>query len=171
MHACCIRSTVLAIVTLCVSTTAEAADNVVLQWNTALLRAVRVVRSAPPITARALAIVHTCMYDAWAAYDPLAVGTVGGWSLRQPPAARTSENKAIAISYAAYRALTDLFPSEAAAFAHLMGDLGLNPEDVTVDPVSPAGVGNAACAAVLDWRHHDGANQLGDMNNGLPYSD
>ena len=41
--------------------------NVVLRWNTALLQAVRTTGFAPPFTARALAIVHTCMYDAWAA--------------------------------------------------------------------------------------------------------
>jgi hypothetical protein len=27
----------------------------------------------PPMIARALAIVHTCMYDAWAAYDAKAI--------------------------------------------------------------------------------------------------
>jgi hypothetical protein len=168
----CIRIVVLAIATLTVWSAVEAADdNVVLKWNAALLRAVRAVRPSPPVVARALAIAHTCMYDAWAPYDPVAVGTGHGAGLRQPPSEWTEENKAVAISYAAHRALTDLFPSESAAFKQLMVDLGLDPDDLSVDPISPAGVGNAACAAVLEWRHHDGANQLGDVNNGTPYSD
>ena len=60
MRSRCVRTTVLAIVALVVSSTVAAAeDNVVLRWNAALLRAVRTVRSSPPVTARALAIVHT----------------------------------------------------------------------------------------------------------------
>jgi hypothetical protein len=35
-----------------------------------------------PEPARALAMVHTAIYDAWAAYDPLAVGTQLGASRR-----------------------------------------------------------------------------------------
>jgi hypothetical protein len=50
-------------------------DTVVVQWNKVLLQAVRDTRFAPMFAARALAIVHTSMYDAWAAYEPMAVGT------------------------------------------------------------------------------------------------
>ena len=57
---------------------APAPDNAVLRWNGALLQAVRTVRSSPVVTARALAITHTCMYDAWAAYDRHADGTGRG---------------------------------------------------------------------------------------------
>src|SRR5207249_2377706 len=42
------------------------------------------------------------------------------------------------------------------------------------DPSTPAGIGNLASAALLDYRHRDGANQLGDEPGGLPgvpYSD
>lgn len=167
-----VRIAILAIVTLVVSSAAESSDdNIVLQWNTAALRAIRSVRSAPSVTARALAIVHTCMYDAWAAYDPVAVGTRRGDALRQPPSEWTLENRTIAISYAAYRALTDLFPSESDAFRQMMVDLELDPRDLSGGAIGPAGIGDAACAAVLEWRHHDGANQLGDVNSGPPYSD
>src|SRR5215475_15093733 len=51
---------------------------IVSDWNAATLAEVRLSRSlrnGPPIVARALAIAHTCMYDAWAAYDAVAVGT------------------------------------------------------------------------------------------------
>jgi len=36
-------------------------DNVVLLWNATLLDAVRAVRFAPMLTARAVAVMHTCM--------------------------------------------------------------------------------------------------------------
>ena len=76
------------------------------------------------------------------------------------------------MSYAAYRALVDLFPTETAAlFDPLMLDLGLDPENDSTDPATPAGVGNAAAAAVISFRHADGSNQLGDINGGAPYSD
>jgi hypothetical protein len=59
------------------------------------LQAIRESSLGPPMTARALAIVHTCMYDAWADYDPVAVGTRLGDTLRRPPRERTLANKAL----------------------------------------------------------------------------
>lgn len=146
-------------------------ETVVLRWNTALLDAVRAVRFAPMFSARALAIVHTCMYDAWAAYDARALGTVFGDALRRPARERTLAATETAVSYAAFAALVDLLPSQRRMFEGVMAGMGLDPTDESVDPSTPAGVGNAACAAVLAWRRHDGANQLGDVNGGAPYSD
>jgi hypothetical protein len=146
-------------------------DNVVLQWNAALLQAVRNVRFSPVFTARALALTHTCMYDAWAAYSRDAVGTRLGDTLRRPRDERIRANKEIAASYAAYRALVDLFPSQKALFDAQMATLGLDPVDQSTDTATPTGIGNVACAAVLDFRHQDGSNQLGDVNGGAPYSD
>ena len=149
---------------------ATAADNVVIQWNNALLQAVRVTHPGPPIVARSLAVAHTCMYDAWAAYDPVARGTEFGKRLRRPSAEFTLENKNKAISFAAYRAAVDLFPSETASFNTLMSALGYDPTDTNTSAATPSGVGNVACAAVLNFRHGDGSNQLGDLAPG-PYSD
>jgi hypothetical protein len=146
-------------------------DNVVLRWNAALLQAVRNVRFAPPFTARALAITHTCMYDAWAAYAPRALGTRLGDALRRPRHEWTQANQQVAVSFAAYRALVDLFPSQTTLFDAEMAVLGLDPLDESLDPSTPSGIGNSACAAVLAWRHDDGSNQLGDVNGGAPYSD
>ncbi|HEV7863844.1 MAG TPA: phosphoesterase, partial [Acidimicrobiia bacterium] len=50
--------------------TAATGLNPVLRWNGVLLDAIRSTTTPPTIGSRALAIVHTCMYDAWAAYDP-----------------------------------------------------------------------------------------------------
>ncbi|MFL6463521.1 MAG: DUF6851 domain-containing protein [Bryobacteraceae bacterium] len=125
------------------------------------------------MVSRALAIVHTCIYDAWAAYDEHALGTRLGSSLRQPGSERQLTNKNEAISFAAYRALIDLFPAdEAAVFRPLMLQLGYNPDDTSTDTHTPAGVGNVACHAVLQFRHQDGSNQLGNLSgNGVPYAD
>ncbi|HEY2957771.1 MAG TPA: vanadium-dependent haloperoxidase [Actinomycetota bacterium] len=136
-------------------------DNVVLRWDEQTLAAIRAVKQGPTINARALAIVHTAMYDAWAAYDPVAVGTRLGGSLRQPPARRTLSRQSKAISYAAYRSLLNLYPSRAADFTAFMKALGYNPNNGSTEANTAAGVGNAAAAAVLAFRANDGSNQAG----------
>jgi hypothetical protein len=125
------------------------------------------------MVARALAIVHTCIYDAWAAYDDQARGTQLGGKLRQPHHLRSRENKQEAISFAAYRALADLFPlDDATLYRPLMTSLGYDPDNNTTDTTTAAGVGNTACAAVLKFRHDDGSNQLGNLSpDRVPYSD
>jgi hypothetical protein len=145
--------------------------NVVLQWNDVALDAVRRTRLGPPIVARALAIVHTCMYDAWAAHDRTATGTRLGGLLRRPRRERDPDRKREAVSVAAHRALVDLFPAERSLFDSRLRDLGYDPDVMSVDLATPEGIGITACDAVLEYRHHDGSNQLGDVNNGAPYSD
>src|SRR3989442_11597220 len=60
-------------------------DSVVLLWNEAALQGVRDSRLGPPMVARALAIVQTSVFDAWAAYDHRALGTQFGGALRRAP--------------------------------------------------------------------------------------
>jgi hypothetical protein len=53
-----------------------------------------------------------------------------------------------------------------------MQELGYNPEDEATDKGTPTGIGNLTCAAVLQSRHEDGSNQLGDLSgDGVPYAD
>ena len=127
----------------------------------------------PTILSRAMAVAVTSMYDAWAAYDDKAVGTRLGGKLRRPPAERTQANKEKAIAYAVYRALMDLYPEDGKWLTDQMRQRGFDPDDASTDPSTPPGVGNAAAAAVLAYRRHDGANQLGDEvgSDGKPYSD
>ena len=145
---------------------------VVVVWDDAALQAIRDTHPGPSIVARALAVVHTCIYDAWAAYDSQAVGTRYGGSLRRPAAERTEANKEKAVSFAAYRALLDLFPqaSEKPLFDGTMTSLGYDPADTSLDAATPSGVGSLAATAVLRFRHTDGSNQLGDLHPG-PYTD
>ena len=96
----------------------------VVRWNKAALEAIRITHPGPPMVALALAIVHTCMYDAWATYDAKAVGTRLGGALRRPVAERTLANKNEVISYAARDALVDLYPTEAVRFNDLLASLG-----------------------------------------------
>jgi PAP2 superfamily len=127
----------------------------------------------PPIGARQLAIVATAMFDAWAAYDDKAVGTRLGDLLRRPAAERTLENKKEAISYAIYRALLDQHPDSTAYITEQMRGFGYDPSNDSTDRTTPQGIGNETAAAIIAYRHHDGANQLGDEvgSNGQPYSD
>jgi hypothetical protein len=145
-------------------------DQLVVRWNEATLQAIRILQPPMPVAARALAIVHTCMFDAWAAYDRVALGTRFGASLRRSSDEWTQANKCQAISYAAYRALVDLFPSEQNHFYQIMTSLRYNPSNASKDLSTPVGIGNLAAQAVLDFRHNDGANQLGTLSPNA-YSD
>jgi hypothetical protein len=157
---------------------------VVSDWNAAALAEVRLSRSlrnGPPIVARALAIAHTCMYDAWAAFDDVAVGTTDtGGSRRRPADERTDDNKAKAISFAAYRCLRNLYPDGSLPPPLAQPSVRLNAVlmslgfrlDETCDtdedcrnssPTTAAGMGNIAAQAVIDARRHDGSNQYGDL--------
>jgi hypothetical protein len=111
------------------------------------------------VTARAIGVVHTSMFDAWAAYDARAVGTRHGDKLRRPPAERTLENKNKAVSFAAYATLVDLFPGRAHDLALQMKELGYAVDGS--DTSTPAKIGLMTAQAVTDFRHKDGANQLG----------
>jgi hypothetical protein len=145
-------------------------------WNIALEATAHDVarnRARPTIGSRALGIVGTAMYDAWSAYTEKAVGTRLGGALRRPSSERTLANKQKAISYAAYRALLDVYPQESVYLGSQMRKFGFNPDDDSLDKTSPQGIGNRVAAALIEYRHHDGANQLGDEpgSNGKPYSD
>ncbi len=129
----------------------------------------------PTIGSRNLAICTTAMFDAWAAYDDKAVGTRLGGKLRRPKSERTLANKNKAIAYAVTRVLLDIYPEDAAWIKERVRKEveGVDPDNTTTDVSKPEGVGNVAAAALIAYRHHDGANQLGDEvgGNGKPYSD
>lgn len=147
-----------------------AGDNDVLQWNALALQAIRDSKLGPPVAARALAILHTCLYDGWAAYDAVAVGTMAGERARRPVAERSATAQRAAFNEAAYWAFIDLFPRHRGAARDQMTRVGLVPTRriVAGDPQS---IGRTLCSSVLARRHRDGANQLGDLNGGTPYAD
>ena len=139
-------------------------DTVVVQWNETALEASRRSTIGPPAIARAMAIVHTCIYDAWAAYDPIAAGV--HYHVKVSWAA-TEEQKARAISYAAHRALVSLFPAQQPLFDDVMAQLGYVAGDVS-DPDSA--IGADAARAGIEFRQTDGSNQSGQYADYTGYA-
>jgi hypothetical protein len=147
--------------------TAAQRDDLVATWNAQLMQAVRDTGPSPTVTSRMLAVVHTCMYDAWAAYDDRALGTIYADRLRRPSRERTRANKRAAISHAALMAAIDLMPTQRPQFETFMHDIGFDPNDRSS---TASWIGRKACDAVLKFRHADGSNQLGNIQAGA-YSD
>jgi hypothetical protein len=90
------------------------------------------------------------------------------------------ENKAKAISWAAYRVLRDLFPTT--RFPNINTDIDYDGQMTelfgttwAMDQSPARTIGENAAAAVIAYRHRDGANQLGDEPGtpvqGTPYAD
>lgn len=167
-----LRNSILSLAAVSLVSSAVA-DSVVTQWNDAFLTAVRNVKFGPPQTARASAIVHTAIFDAWACYDGKAVGTKFFGTLRRPEGERTEANKNKAISFAAYRTLANLFPTQVATvFDPLMTTLAYDKDSVVTTISLPDGLGNVCAAAIIADRRYDGANQTGEYSiAGTAYSD
>src|SRR5262245_40478053 len=86
----------------------QPSKNLVLKWNQLALDAIKYTKTSPPLAARALAMLHTGMYDAWSVFDPRAVSTITALFIPQP-GCKGHEHEQKAYSYAAFRILTDLF--------------------------------------------------------------
>lgn len=142
-------------------------------WNQAIREAVIENVPGPTIASRAYAILNTAIYDAYAAYEGRPISTQLGDVLQRPESENTEANKTEAISYAAYQAAIQLFPEQQEIFAQLMEDLGFDPNVVSFDPTTAAGIGNISAQALLQARSQDGSNSLGDDPNGdgTPFSD
>ena len=135
-------------------------------WNKITLQAILDTQPSATVAARALAVVNTCMFDAWAYFDPSAIPTQPATLAKPAISERTLENKSTAISAAAFSCLSDQFPSRAAYFKSLMRKLGYEPPSTTDGQgSSTARFGYIAAAAVLAYRHRDGSNQLGDQQS------
>ena len=149
----------------------DASPTVSVMWDKVVQKAVINTSPGPTIASRAYAMMHTAMFNAWSAYDPKAISTQLDDILQRPTSEITEANKSEAMSYAAYRVLTDLFPNQTHIFNELMGELGLNPNNHTTDIATSAGIGNLMAAQLLEFRRQDGSNQLGnylDITNYQP---
>lgn len=139
-----------------------AAASIARIWNERTLSAIRLDRPHPPVQARNLFTVSVAMYDAWAAYDPVAVGYVykGKHAAEDLIAARRE-----AISYAAYRVLKERYalalnPAPTLqALDRQMEALGYCTTSEAIDPSTPAGVGSRIAAEISAWFGNDGALQ------------
>ena len=152
------RALVLGALTL-FSAAALATPPVVPVWNAAALEEVRRSRLSPPVVSRALAIAHTCMYDAWTAYDARAIPAVANGIARRPASESTFYNKDKAVNFAAYRCLVNLFPAGLSRLDAVMASRSLDRNDTSTNLTTPQGIGNVAAAAVIASRRNDGSNQ------------
>ncbi len=99
-------------------------------WNRAVREAVINAISGPTVSSRAYGLLNTAMFDAWAAYNRKAIATQLEDDLQRPQAENTNANKTEAMSFAAYRVLSDLFPSQVSIFDDLMAELGFDPTEL-----------------------------------------
>jgi hypothetical protein len=151
--------------------------NMAYQWGRLALEATALdterFNPRPTITSRYLGLIFVTVFDAWSRYDDSAVPVYLDGVVRQPEGLRTLKNKEIAISYAAYGAMKEYYYSDSTLFKEFMRKKGLDPENRSVDPNTPEGIGNLAAKAVIEARKNDGANQYGEEegSEGKPYFD
>jgi hypothetical protein len=147
------------------------------RWvNTALEAAASEIEKnapRPTVSSRLIAIPILAMYDAWAAYDARAMGTLPKAFVRQPQTRDRKARQEKAMSYAMFHAHTFAFPQEIEIAGKFMRELGYDPEHPAKDPSTPEGLGKLAAEAIIADRRHDGSNHLGDEtgSDGKPFSD
>jgi len=145
--------------------TVEPGPSVARRWNEALLSAIREDFPAPTVHARNLFHTSAAMWDAWAAYDPIAAGVFFDekHTADDVGAARTE-----AISYAAYRVLVERFlPSPGAEVSvtrldDLMAALCFDIEITDTEGDRPAAIGNRIAQTILEASVDDGSNESDD---------
>lgn len=125
-------------------------QDVVQQWNTELLSAVRTQATPPPKAARNLAMAHAAMFDAVNAIT----GTHNAYRFTAAGGAGASQEAAAAA--AAHRVATQVFPGLNAAFdARLNAQLAAIPDS----PSKSAGIaiGHSIADQMVSWRSTDGS--------------
>ena len=133
-------------------------------WNEALMDAIRIDFPAPTVHARNLYHTSAAMYDAWAAFDPVAKGhyyTAKHWN----GDISLQEARDEAISYAAYRILShrydlavDPFASQE-LFDDAMTTLGYDKNFTSTVGNSPAAIGNRIAQQIINQTVNDGSNE------------
>lgn len=152
-------------------------NNLAYKWGRIALEATandtEKFRPRPTVTSRMLALVQTAVFDAWSRYDNTAIPVYLQNVARVPEKERTLKNKEIAISYAAYRTMLTYFFSDSLMLRNKMDSLGFDPDNYSLDPTTPEGIGNLAAKTIIEARLNDGSNQLGTMagSNGKLYAD
>jgi len=145
--------------------TADPAHSVARHWNESVLSAIRSDFPAPTVHARNLYHSSAAMWDAWAAYDPVAVG---GFVDEEHAADDVTAAREEAMSYAAYRVLVERYlrspeaEQSVTGLDDLMVELCYDREITTVDGDSPAALGNRIAAVILADTLDDGSNESGD---------
>lgn len=139
-----------AITTFCVC---SAQADVVTDWNSAALQAIKVTRINPPAAARSLAMLHVAIYDA-----------VNGIDRRHEPYLYSdntpaSASREAAATAAAHKVLSAVYPTQQAAFdalrATILGAIANGPQKE-----QGVGLGERVGDAVLALRANDGSTTV-----------
>lgn len=132
-------------------------------WDRAAQQAVIDTETAvgPTVASRAYAMTHTAMYDAWSAYDSVAVRVSldvdGDNDALEAHAVSTAANKEKAMSFAAHTVLKALFPDQQALFDTILSErYGY---DLVDDGSTEAAIGIDAAEDLIALRLNDGSNQ------------
>ncbi len=158
-------------------------NNIAYKWGKIALEATandtEKFRPRPTVTSRYLGLIFTAIFDAWSRYDKTAIPVYLTNVERQQ--AQTLKNKEISISFAAFRAMSEYFYSDSLLFKNTMLEMGFDPNNTSLDPQTPEGIGNLAAKAVIEARRNDGSNQYGNTygtsrnsregGNGQPFFD
>jgi hypothetical protein len=129
-------------------------------WNEVLLDAIRRDTPAPTVHARNLFHTSAAMWDAWAAYDPVA----DGYFVHEKREAKNIQAaREAAMSFAAYRVLLHRY-STAVGLGETFSELAATMESlcyridyVTTEGDSPAALGNRIAATVIAIGRNDGS--------------
>ncbi|MEX1345300.1 MAG: vanadium-dependent haloperoxidase [Candidatus Limnocylindrales bacterium] len=138
----------------------DAGKSVARLWNEAALDAIRRSAPAPTIHARNLFHLSAAMWDAWAAYDPLADGLFVDekYTRIDPENARDK-----AVSYAAYRVLSHRYQDAVGGveslhqFDELMAALCYPTVRTSTRGTSAAALGNRIARRIIDSTLGDGS--------------
>lgn len=147
---------------------AGAGHSVARQWNEELLHGIRRDLARPTVHARNLFHTSVVMWDAWAAYDPIADQFLRFEKASAPDIEAAREE---AISYAAYRLLKHRFansPGAAIVNASLdarMAVLGYDSSFTSTVGDSPAALGNRIAAQMIAFGMSDGSNEAAGYGN------
>lgn len=159
---------------------ASADDSIARTWNEQLISAIGNEIARPPVQSRNAFHVSAAMYDAWAAYDPTALGVFHNEKIDTTgidvEAARNQ-----AISYAVYDLMRYRYIDGPGAtgprkdvieidIVTQMLSLGYDPLDNTTTGNSPAALGHRIAQSIIDAGLADGSNEVNDYADYTGYT-
>lgn len=152
-------ATAVLLIAACAIPIRASADEV-LDWNAVAVRAIRIGAVPGPVQSRALATVHTAMFDALNGIERRFT------SIHVPAGAPRGASQRAAVVQAAYTALVGLFPAQIADFdGDLEASLAAIAADAAIENSESIARGRLwgeeVAMAVLLWRSLDGLNPPG----------
>ena len=150
------------------------------QWSEVALEAIRNDFAKPTSHARNLYHLSVAMWDAWAAYDKVAIPVLADErhavkALKNGASREAARNESI--SFAAYRVLRSRYRNSPGAidtiprFDALLKKFGYDRRNTGTDGNSPAAIGNRIGLSVLAFGSKDGSHEeASDINTDLGYA-